>query len=145
VSRETLLILDRKFNTAWTLSTFLIAQGYVALVVDSYDRALNDFSEFEISGVISEYRAGDFSAVELIRKLKTDSPELYVMVLADSVLDEEEYETVMEAGVDDFFLKPFSVKKILIHLRKGLEHRRVVIDIGQLKMRLQGLQIGNPG
>ena len=145
MSRETLLIVDKGFNAAWTLSTFLTAQGYIVLVVDSLDRAINNFSEFEISGLITEYWVGDFSAVEMIRKLKGNSPELYVMMLAVSGLEEDEYEAVMDAGVDDFFLKPFSVKRIAIHLRKGLEHRRVVTDIGQLEKRLQGIQIGNPG
>jgi len=145
MAKETILIVDKEFNAAWTLSAFLTAQGYIVQVADSIDRALKNCSQFEVSGLVTEYWVGDFSTVEMVRELKRNSPELYVMMLAGGVLEEDEYEAVMDAGVDDFFVKPFSAKRILIHLKKGLGHRRVFININYLEKELQRIQIGEHG
>jgi DNA-binding NtrC family response regulator len=136
MSRDTILILDKDSYTQWTLKTFLESEKYVTLPVDSVERALQSFKEFEVSGVITEYRIGHTTMPKVIRELKRSFPELYVMMTTDENLEEKEYKKIMSLGIDDFFLKPVSSEKILIHLKKGLKQRKIFLQKKELERKL---------
>jgi len=139
--KETILILDKDFHTQWTLRTILENERYIVLAVDTIERALSNFQEFEVSGLVTEDRIDRTNVPEIIRELKKDFPELYVMMLTAENLEEKEYKRIMNAGIDDLFLKPISTEKILIHLKKGLRHRRVLLQKRRLEQRLSEMRI----
>lgn len=138
--KETILILDKDFHTQWTLRTILESERYIVLAVDTIERALTNFQEFEVSGLITEDQINHTNVSEIIRELKKDFPELYVMMLTAENLEEREYKKMMNAGIDDLFLKPISTEKILIHLKKGLRHRKVLLQKKRLEQRLSEMR-----
>ena len=140
MSKETILILDKDFHTQWTLKTILESEKYIVLAVDTIERALTNFQEFEVSGFITEKRIDHTNIYEIIQELKKSFPELYVMMLTDENFKEKEYEKIMSAGIDDLFLKPFSIERILIHLQKGLRHRKVLLQKKRLEQRLSEIK-----
>jgi DNA-binding NtrC family response regulator len=131
--KETILILDAEKNITWPLKTLLENEGYPVVIVDSIERALRDFEEFKVSGLITEYWVGNTRALGAIRKLKEIFPESYVLMITNQSLKDEEYEEVMNSGVDDYFLKPMPVRKILLHLQKGLIHRSLLVEKKKLE------------
>ena len=139
--KETILILDKDFHTQWTLRTVLESERYIVLAVDTIERALSNFQEFEVSGLITEDRIDHTNVPEIIRELKRNFPELYVMMLTADNLEEKEYKKFMNAGIDDLFLKPISTEKILIHLKKGLRHRKVLLQKKHLEQKLGEMKI----
>ena len=138
--KETILILDKDFHTQWTLRTLLESERYIVLAVDTIERALTNFQEFEVSGLITEDQINHNNVTEIIRELKKDFPELYVMMLTAENLEEREYKKIMNAGIDDLFLKPISTEKILIHLKKGLRNRKVLLQKKRLEQRLSEMR-----
>ncbi len=122
--KETIMILDSETHSRWILKTLLESERYLVVAVDSVERALRNFSEFKIEGFITEYWIGGASTASIIREVKTRYPECYVMMLTDKDLKDREYEEVLGAGVDDFFSKPASSRKILLHLERGLSRRK---------------------
>jgi DNA-binding NtrC family response regulator len=136
VARETILILDADKNSAWTLKTLLEDEEYPTVITDTIGKAVKNFSEFQISGFITEYWIKNERTLEAIRKLKEIYPEAYVMMITDKEIDEEEYEEVMECGIDDYFLKPLATKKLLVHLRKGLKYRSLLIEKKRIAKKL---------
>jgi DNA-binding response OmpR family regulator len=140
MSKETILILDKEFHTQWTLKTILESEKYIVLAVDTIERALQNFQEFEVSSLITEYRIDYANTPEVIRELKKNFPELYVMMLTHENLEEKEYKKIMSAGIDDFFLKPISSEKILIHLKKGLRQRKILLQKKRLEQRLNHIK-----
>src|SRR4030043_1309443 len=140
MSKETMLILDKDLHTQWTLRTILESERYIVLAVDTIDRALTNFQEFEVSGLITEDRIDHTDMTEIIRELKKGFPELYVMMLTAENLEEKEYKRIMSAGIDDFFLKPISSEKILIHLKKGLRQRKILLQKKRLEQRLNQIK-----
>ena len=140
MAKETILILDKESHTQWTLKTILESEKYIVLAVDTIERALQNFQEFEVSSLITEYRIDNAHTSEIIRELKKNFPELYVMMLTYENLEEKEYKKIMSAGIDDFFLKPISSEKILIHLRKGLRQRKILIQKRRLEQRLNHIR-----
>jgi DNA-binding response OmpR family regulator len=140
MSRDTILLLDKDFHAQWTLKTILESEKYIVLAVDTIERALQNFQEFEVSGLITENRIDHTNTPEIIRELKKSFPELYVMILTHENLEEKEYKKIMNAGIDDLFLKPISSEKILIHLKKGLRHRKVLLQKKRLEQRLSEIK-----
>jgi DNA-binding response OmpR family regulator len=140
MSKDTILILDKEFHTQWTLKTLLESEKYIVLAVDTIERALQNFQEFEVSGLITEFRIDHTNVPEIIRELKKSFSELYVMMLTYENLEEKEYKKIMGAGIDDFFLKPVSSEKILIHLKKGLGHRKILLQKKRLEQRLNEIK-----
>lgn len=141
MSKETILILDKEFHTQWTLKTILESEKYIVLAVDKIERALQNFQEFEVSSLITEYRIDHIHTFEIIRELKKNFPELYVMMLTHENLEEKEYRKIMSSGIDDFFLKPISSERILIHLKKGLRQRKIFLQKKRLEQRLNQIKI----
>ncbi len=140
MAKDTILILDKEFHTQWTLKTILESEKYIVLAVDTIERALQNFQEFEVSGLITEFRIDHTNVPEIIRELKKSFSELYVMMLTYENLEEKEYKKIMGAGIDDFFLKPISSEKILIHLKKGLRHRKILLQKKRLEQRLKEMR-----
>jgi DNA-binding response OmpR family regulator len=140
MSKETILILDKEFHNQWTLKTILESEKYIVLAVDTIERAIQNFQEFEVSSLITEYRIDHIHIPEVIRELKKNFPELYVMMLTHENLEEKEYKRIMSAGIDDFFLKPISSEKILIHLKKGLRQRKILLQKKRLEQRLNQIK-----
>lgn len=136
MSKDTILILDEEFHTQWTLKTLLESEKYIVLAVDTIERALQNFQEFEISGLVTEYRVDHSTTVDIIRELKKSFPELYVMMLTYENLEAKEYRRIMSSGIGDLFLKPIPADRILIHLKKGLMHRRMLIEKKRLEKKL---------
>ena len=136
MAKETILVLDKEYHTQWTLKTILEGERYIVLAVDSIERAFQNFREFEVSSLITEYRINHSETLEMIRELKKRFPELYVMMLTYENLEEKEYRRTMSSGIDDFFLKPISAERILIHLKKGLRQRKILIQKKRLEQRL---------
>jgi DNA-binding NtrC family response regulator len=140
MTKETVLILDKEAHTQWTLKTLLEGEKYIVLAVNSIERALQNFQEFEVSCLITEFRIDDTCTSEMIRELKKKFPELYAMMLTHENLEEMEYRKIMSAGIDDFFLKPVSSVKILVHLKKGLRHRKLLLQKRRLEQILHEMK-----
>jgi len=131
MSNETILILDNEFYIQSILKIFLENGGYSVIIANTVEKALHSFSEYKIAGLITEYRIDQFCTVETIREVKKNFPELYVMMLTNSDVKENKYEEIIHAGVDDYFVKPFSFTRILLHLRKGLKEHNILLQKNQ--------------
>jgi len=128
MAEETILILEEETHIQWTLRAFLENERYNVIPASSIKMAMQLFLESEVSGLITEYWIKESCTLETIRELKKRFPEVYVMILTHHNVGENEYEKIMDAGIDDFFLKPLSNKKVLLHLRKGLMQRNLFIQ-----------------
>ena len=147
MAKETIIILDPEANAQWPLRTLLAEEGFNVIWAKTIEEAMKKFSEYEVSGLITEYWVNHSSTVEIIRGFKKTFPDGYVVVLTIGELPEKEYEAMLNAGADDYFQKPFSVQKILLHLRKGLKQRQNLIQKRKLAEELSrnSLQKHFPG
>lgn len=137
---ETILLLDKEDYIQWTLKTLLESEGYIVVAVNTIEKALRNFMEFKVSALITEYRIDQNRTLEIIREYKKMFPETYVMILTNNEVVEKEYEEIMNAGVDDFFLKPFLATKILLHLKKGLKQRGIYLYKNQVEKELNRIK-----
>lgn len=141
MSKETVVVLDNERHVQWTLKNLLEEEEYTILPLGSIGTVMPTFSEREVACLITEYWIDHFCTLELVRGLKKRFPETYVMMLTSKEVDSEKYEEIMSAGVDDFFKKPFSAEKILLHLRKGLRQRNILLQKKELEQELKRIHL----
>jgi DNA-binding NtrC family response regulator len=141
MSKETVVVLDNERHVQWTLKNLLEGEEYTILPLGSIGTVMPTFSEREVACLITEYWIDHFCTLELVRGLKKRFPETYVMMLTSKEVDLKKYEEIMSAGVDDFFEKPFSAEKILLHLRKGLKQRSILLQKRQLEQELNRIHL----
>ena len=127
MSTEAILILDQECHTQWTLKVFLESEKYIVVAADTIEKALQQFGESVISSLITEYWIDHARTLEFIREVRRRFPEIYILMLTNTELLENEYEEIIDAGVDDYFLKPLWNKRVFLHLRKGLMQRDLFI------------------
>jgi PleD family two-component response regulator len=83
--------------------------------------------------IIIEYIPPFETTDYLIKWVKEKTPETYIIMVSSAFVDEKTYENLFDIGVDDFILKPYSPEKILVHIRKGLKLRNLIIRTRQLE------------
>jgi DNA-binding response OmpR family regulator len=120
---RTVLILDNETPVSWALKFMLGMENYQVYTASTLEEASVISNDPTLSALITEYRLDHSHTVEMIKTLKKNRPELYIMMLTNDEVDEQEYEKIIRAGVDDYFLKPVSLNRILLHLGKGLRRR----------------------
>jgi DNA-binding response OmpR family regulator len=121
---KTVLILDNETPISWALKSLLCMENYQVYTAASLAEAGSISSDHDLAALITEFRLNRTQTIDLIKELKFDRPELYVMMLTNEEVNEQDYEQIIRAGVDDFFLKPVSFNRILLHLDKGLRQRQ---------------------
>jgi DNA-binding NtrC family response regulator len=120
---RTVLILDNEAPISWALKSILGMENYQVYIASTLEEAGRILDKGVMSGLITEYRLDRDYTLETIKKIKETMPGLYVLMLTNNEVDEKEYEEIIRAGVDDYFLKPVSFSRILLHLEKGLKQR----------------------
>lgn len=141
MAKEVVLIFDQDPHTRWILKTLLEAEHYIVIAHGEIERLKENFKEFEICGLILEYRPGQNDLIDLVQNLKKGFPEPYILMLSQVEVSDLDYKRILSAGVDDFFLKPFSSEKILLHLQKGLKHRKLVLQKRQMEKKLMKMKL----
>ena len=144
MSRERIIILDEEANAQWTLKELLESEGFLVITANSINQALEKLREDRIGALITEYRINHSTTLDVIREFKKASPEAYVMMLSYGEVQEGEYEKIISSGTDDFFYKPIAFNKVLLHLGKGLNHRRDLLHKNELEEELKKINSKGP-
>jgi diguanylate cyclase (GGDEF)-like protein len=97
------------------------------------DRAFQQYSVRQYSVIITEYLHPIEDLCHMIQWVKQNSPETYIIMVTSLILDEPIYEKLFDLGLDDFILKPYPPEKILVHIRKGLKQRELVLKKQELE------------
>ena len=103
------------------------------------DTALNLKDAYELfknkrySVFITEYIPPFETADDMIQWVKKNVPETYIIMVTNAIIDEKMYGKLFDIGADDFILKPYSPAKILVHIKKGIKQRDLILKMEELK------------
>lgn len=87
----------------------------------------------QYSVIITEYTPPFESTDYMIKWVKRNAPETYIIIVTNAAIDEKTYENLFTIGVDDFILKPYSPERILVHVKKGLKQRDLILKVKELE------------
>ena len=114
-----ILLLEGKRNILWSAKTFLQERGYDVHTACNRKEALDQINRHNFSALITEYIVEGANTVNIVKQVKSANPKSYVLLLTNVNLNRKAHKEAMAAGVDDYFIKPFPLEKILVYLENG--------------------------
>jgi two-component system, OmpR family, phosphate regulon response regulator PhoB len=119
------LVIEDEADLRALLSYNLEAWGYEVRAVDSGKTGLRTFEEFSPDLVLLDLMLPDISGIEVCRKIrgKGDLPAPIIFMLTARG-DEIDRVAGFEVGADDYLVKPFSVRELMLRMSARLKPRR---------------------
>jgi len=125
VALARILVADDDRVTSRFVSSLLEGEGYEVLVADDGQHAVELALEYRpdliVSDLIMPYRDG----FEVLRVLRDESRLARIPVVILSMKDrEEDIVRCLEEGADDYVVKPFNARELVVRIRKQLKRTR---------------------
>jgi len=133
-----LLVVDDEKSMGEFLSILLRREGYQVEVVENGAAALAQLDRGGWDLVLSDIRLPDLSGVQLLERVRRDSPDTPVILLTAYASTETAIQA-LKLGAFDYVLKPFDVDDLKLTVRRALRMRRLEGD-NQLLRRELGQQ-----
>ncbi|MEW6263767.1 MAG: sigma-54 dependent transcriptional regulator [Thermodesulfobacteriota bacterium] len=130
------LIVDDEAHIRKILTIMLTKKGYETQAAGSGQEALGLIRQAAFDAVITDLRMPGLDGLDLLREIKTQDPELVVIVITAFATVETAI-AAMKQGAYDYISKPFKEDEILIVLDKALERQRILAENRQLRAQIR--------
>lgn len=132
---EKILVVDDEQSLREVLSIMLKRAGYVVTGVADGEEAIEHLNKEIFDLVITDLRMPKVDGMEVLKAVKSASPETVVLVItafatADSAVE------AMKQGAYDYLTKPFQVDEVQLIIRNALEKRRLTTENMLLKREM---------
>ena len=128
-----ILLIDPFKNLLNAYRIILEEEEYLVETAVNLNEAYELFRKRQYSVIITEYCPPFDTTDYMIQWVKKNSPGTYIIIVTNAIVDEETYGKLFSIGVDDFILKPYSPERILVHVKKGLKQRDLIIKMRELE------------
>jgi len=134
----TVLIVDDEEMVTMSLSTlFMLETEYNILTSNSPSEALEEIKDEEVDLVISDYlMPGEMNGVEFLLELKKLQPEAIRILLTAYADKENAIRAINEVGLYQYVEKPWDNDALLLLVRNGLRHGRVLKRLAAMTQEL---------
>jgi PleD family two-component response regulator len=105
----------------------LEGEEYSVETAVNVEKALVQFSIRHYSVFITEYLYPLEDTCRMIQRIKQNVPETYIIMVTEADIDETTYETLFDIGLDDLLSKPYPPEKVLVHIKKGIRQRDLLL------------------
>jgi two-component system KDP operon response regulator KdpE len=146
--RRRVLVCDDEQHIVRAVKVVLRQAGFDSLVAGGVQEALDQAALHHPDAAILDLLLPDGSGVDVCRDLRTWS-DMPIIVLS-AVGEEEEKVRALEAGADDYVVKPFSPRELVARLnavlrRSASEADEAVIAAGGLEVDLAAHEVRRDG
>jgi PleD family two-component response regulator len=128
-----ILLIDPFKNLLNAYRIILEEENYWVETALNLKDAYQLFEKRQYSVIITEYIPPFEASDDMIQWVKKNTPETYIIMVTNATVDEKTYEKLFAIGVDDFILKPYTPDKILVHVKKGLKQRDLILKMQELE------------
>ena len=140
-----ILVVDDEPQITRVLRTTLSSHGYEIRVANDAEAALDVVSDWPPELIITDLSMPNMSGTDLTRKVRSKSD---VPIIVLSVRGEERSKIeALDAGADDYVMKPFNMNELLARVRANLrrfsppEAEEQDIVVGDFKVDLSGHRV----
>jgi two-component system KDP operon response regulator KdpE len=131
------LVCDDEPHIVRALKVVLREAGFETLVAETGEEALDRAAVRPADAAILDLVLPDIDGIEVCRRLR-EWTEMPILVLS-AMGDEAEKVRALEAGADDYVVKPFGPRELVARLQAAL--RRVPGHAGEPVLRADGLEL----
>jgi putative nucleotidyltransferase with HDIG domain len=138
VANDRILIADDEEAIREVVATLLEAQGYQCATVGNGRQALDLLSNQPVDLVLSDMVMPEMDGLQLLSWLRTHDRDIPV-IMVTAMHDVSTALEAMRRGAYDYILKPFERDQLLMGVRRGLEHRRLIVENRNYQKNLERL------
>ncbi len=136
-----MLVIDAEKANGRVLGAALRERGYGVRIATTASIGLQLASAVEPDVIILELGLPDLDGIEVCRRLRRWTPIPIIVLTVDGAEDRKV--EALDAGADDYVVKPFSMPELLARVRVATRHRRALgyvseaglIDVGRAAHR----------
>jgi two-component system, OmpR family, copper resistance phosphate regulon response regulator CusR len=139
---STILIVEDEIKIADTLKSGLIEQGYTAEVAYDGETGLQMFESNKYDIIVLDLNLPGISGYDLCKIIRSSNSQIPVIMLTALSSLEDKIEGY-DAGADDYIIKPFEFKELLMKIRVLLKRLASpkfsgdsILQAGDLQMNL---------
>lgn len=133
MSGNRILLVDPFQNLLNAYRIILEGEKYLVETAPNLNDAYELLYKDRYSVIITEYMPPFETTEYMIQWVKEKSVETYIIMVSNAFVDERTYERLFAIGLDDFILKPSSPDKVLVHIKKGLKQRDLMIKLKEFE------------
>ncbi len=133
----TILVVDDEPQIRRVMRMALSSQGYTIVEARNAQEALKEVRAEHIDLVLLDMNMPDMDGMEVCREIRTASKVPVIMVTVRSA--EKDKVRALDAGADDYVVKPFGIEELLARIRAAL--RRVPGEAGESNITSKELNI----
>ncbi|MEK7699847.1 MAG: response regulator, partial [Planctomycetota bacterium] len=113
-----ILIVDDDKTTRRLLSLYLKGKGYETITAENGLEAMEKVGTEDINLIVTDLNMPYMDGIELTKTLKSSSWSNIPILMVTTEADEQEKKKGMEAGVDDYLVKPANANQINESIKK---------------------------
>jgi DNA-binding response OmpR family regulator len=110
-----ILIVDDDQNTVEMISAYLVAQAHVVESAGTGDEAMNLLSVSGYDIVILDWMLPDMDGTQVLEWYRRKATARVLMLTGKGTINDRE--AGLDAGADDYLIKPFSMKELAARIR----------------------------
>jgi DNA-binding response OmpR family regulator len=120
---DKILICDDDPIITESLSEYLLAMDYEISAVNDGQEAVDNFKSFNPDLVLLEIMMPNLNGLEVIKIIREESQIPIIFLTAKISVDEKILG--FELGADDYIIKPFSMRELLLRIQAVLKRNKV--------------------
>ena len=108
------------------LEKILRSEGFDASFAVNAKSGLQECARLKPNAVLLDVNLPDGNGIDVCRQMKLDARlcDIPVMILTGEAVSIEDRAIGLEAGADDYLLKPFDAQELVLRLKRLLPHDR---------------------
>lgn len=123
------------------LTSSLLRWGYDVTEAENGAVAWELFKKYEFPIVVTDWIMPELDGLELLRKIRAEIRDRYVyVILLTAKIEKEDLVSAMEAGADDFLVKPFAPDELRVRIRQGERMIRLQRSLAEQNQKLKETQ-----
>jgi two-component system phosphate regulon response regulator PhoB len=144
------LLVEARAASADTLRWNLERNGFAVERTSNGEEALNRCAQFRPHVILLSWRLAALSGIELCRQLRALPQTKEAGVIMTGRAGDQQVVRALEAGADDYLVRPFGIAELLARVRAILrrtraEPERVRLESGDLTMDLTAVRVTRNG
>jgi two-component system, OmpR family, phosphate regulon response regulator PhoB len=124
--KERVLVVEDETDLSNSMAYALRANGYETRIADRGELALKEIEEFRPDLILLDLMLPDLSGLEICRRLRSSTlPEQPAVIIVSARAQEIDRVVGFEIGADDYVVKPFSMRELILRIEARLRTRKV--------------------
>lgn len=132
-----ILVVDNERSMREFLEIMLDQEGFRVRSASSMAQAVELIDELVPDLVITDLKMRGGSGIDLLKQVKTQRPEVEVVVITAFASDQTAIEALKQ-GAYDYVTKPFQVDEFKVVIQRALEKQRLLYENQRMRAKLDG-------